>query len=56
MAELIEVMRKKGETSIILFNNTRVGKCSEENIKQLQLRKLNIDNVPFDTPLVFVKK
>ena len=56
MAEVIEVIRKEGETFITFFNNTRVGKCSEENIKQLQLRKLNIDNVPFDSTLVYAKK
>ena len=46
MAELTEVMRQKGDENFVNFlNNIRVGKCSEDNEKQLQMRKIPIENI-----------
>ena len=53
MAELTEVMQQKGDENIL--NNIRIGKCSEDNVKQLQMRKIHIENVHPDATLLFTE-
>ena len=56
MAELTEVMRQKGDENFVNFlNNIRVGKCSEDNEKQLQMRKIPIENIHHDATLLFAE-
>lgn len=43
------------ETFINLFNNVRVGKCTKNNLKQLLLKKINIDRVPPIATLIFAE-
>ena len=44
MAQFTEVMRQKiGKTFIVLLNNIRVGECSEDNMKQYQPRKIDLN-------------
>ena len=51
MAELTEVMRQKGDENFVtILNNIRVAKLSEDNVKQLQMRKIPIKNVHSDAP------
>ena len=50
MAELTEVMWQKVDENFINLNNVRVGKCSRDNVKQLQMRKIPIKNAhPYAT-------
>ena len=52
MAELTEKMQQKAdENSVNIFNNIRIGKCS----KQLQMRKIPIENVHPDVTLLFAE-
>ena len=56
MAELTEVMRQKGDENFVNnLNNTRIGKCSENNVKQIQMRKIHIENVHHDATLLFAE-
>ena len=56
MAELTEVMRQKGDENFVnILNNIRIGKCSEDNVKQLQMRKIPIENVHPDATLLFTE-
>ena len=43
MAELTEVMWQKGDKNFVnILNNIRIGKCSEDDVKRLQTRKILI--------------
>ena len=54
MAELTEVLRQKGDENFVnILNNIRIGKCSEDNVKQLQMRKIPIENVHPDATSLF---
>ena len=54
--ELTEVMRQKGDENFVnILNNIRIGKCSEDNVKQLQMRKIPIENVHPDATLLFTE-
>ena len=56
MAELTEVMRQKGDENFVnILNNNRLVKCSEDNAKQLQMRKITIENVHPDATLLFAE-
>ena len=56
MAELTEVMPQKGDEHFVnILNNIRTGKCSEDNVKQLRLRKIPIENVHPDATLLFAE-
>ena len=56
MAELTEKMRQKGDENFVnILNNIRIGKCSEDNVKQLQMRKIPIENVHPDATLLFAE-
>ena len=56
MVELTEVMRQKGdENSVNILNNIRIGKCSEDNVKQLQMRKIPIKNLHLMPPYCLLK-
>ena len=53
MAELTEVIRQKGDGNLVnIVNNIRIGKCFEDNVKQLQMRKIPIENVHPDATLL----
>ena len=53
MAELTEVMRQKGDENVL--TDIRIGKCSEDNAKQLQMRKIPIENFHPDATLLFAE-
>ena len=56
MAELTEKMRQKGDENFVnILNNIRIGKCSEDNVKQLQMRKIPIENEYPDATLLFAE-
>ena len=56
MAELTEVKRQKGDENFVnILNNTRIGKCSEDNVRQLQMRKIPIENVHPDATLLLAE-
>ena len=56
MPELTEVMQQKeSEDFVNILNNIRIDKCSKENVKQLQMRKIPIQNVPPDVTLLFAE-
>ena len=56
MAQLTGVIRQKSDkTFICLLNNIRVGECSEDNMKQLQLRKKDLNSVPHDATVIFAE-
>ena len=56
MAELVEVMWQKGDENFVnILNDIRIAKCSEDNIKQLQMRKISIENVHPDAFLLFAE-
>ena len=56
MVELTEVMRQKGDQNFVnILNNICTGTCSEDNVKQLQMRKIPIENVNRDTTLLFAE-
>ena len=56
MPELTEVMQQKGSEDFVnILNNIRIDKCSKENVKQLQMRKIPIQNVPPDVTLLFAE-
>ena len=43
MVELTEVMRQEGDENFVnILNNIRIRKCSEDIVKQLQMRKIPI--------------
>ena len=51
MAELTEVMRQKGDENFVnILSNIRIAKLSEDNVKQLQMRKIPTKNVHPDAP------
>ena len=60
MVELTEVMQQKGdENSVNILNNIRIDKCSADNVKQLQMRKIPIKNLHLMPPyclLTFLRK
>ena len=54
--QLTEVMRQKcDKTFVCLLNNIGVGDCSEDNLKQLQLRKIDLNSVPLDATVILAK-
>ena len=56
MAELTEVMQQKGDENFVnIFNNIRIGKCSEDNVEQLQMKKIPIENVLLDGTLLIAE-
>ena len=56
MAELTEVMRQKGDENFVnILNNIRIGKCSEDNVKQLQMRNIPTEDVHPDATLLFAE-
>ena len=56
MVELTEVMRQKGdENSVNILNNIGIGTCSEDNLKQLQMRKIPIKNLHLMPPYCLLK-
>ena len=56
MAELVEVMwQKEDENFVAILNDIRIAKCSEDNIKQLQMRKIPIENVHPDAFFLFAE-
>ena len=56
MAELTEVMRQKGDGNFVnILNDIHIGKNSEDNVKQLQMRKIPIENVNSDATLLFAE-
>ena len=56
MVELTEVMRQKGDQNFVnILNNICTGTCSEDNVKQLQMKKIPIENVHRDTTLLFAE-
>ena len=56
MLELTEVMRQKGDENFVnILNNIRIGKCSEDNVKQIQMRKIPIKSVRPDAILLFAE-
>ena len=56
MVQLTEMMRQKGEKTFIgLLNNIRVGECTEDNMRQLRLRKINLNSVPVDATVIFAE-
>ena len=56
MAELTEVMRQKGDEDFVnILNDIHIGNCSEDNAKQLQMRKIPIENVHPDATLLFAE-
>ena len=56
MAELVEVMWQKGDENFVaILNDIRIAKCSEDNIKQLQMRKIPIKNVHPDALFLFAE-
>ena len=56
MVELTEVMRQKGDkNSVNILNNIGIGKCSEDNVKQLQMWKIPIKNLHLMPPYCLLK-
>ena len=56
MAELVEVMWQKGDENFVaILNDIRIAKYSEDNIKQLQMRKIPIENVHPDAFFLFAE-
>ena len=56
MTDLTEVMRQKRDENFVnIPNNIRIGRCSEDNVKQLQMRKIPIENVHPDATLLFAE-
>ena len=56
MAGLTEVMWQKGDENFLnILNNIRIGKSSEDKVKQLQMIKIPIENVHTDATLLFAK-
>ena len=56
MTQLTEVMGQKGdETFINLLNSIRVNECSEDIMKQIQLRKIDFNSVPLDANVIFAE-
>ena len=56
MVKLTEVMRQKGDENFVnILDNIRIGKCSEDNVKQIQMRKIPIKNVHPDATLLFAE-
>ena len=54
--ELTEVMWQKGDENFVsILNNIRIGKCSEDNVKQIQMRKIPNKNVNPDPTLLFAE-
>ena len=48
-------MVKRDENFLNILNNIRIGKSSEDNVKQLQMIKIPIENVHTDATLLFAK-
>ena len=49
-------MRQKGDGNFVnIVNNIRIGKCFEDNVKQLQMRKIPIENIHPDATLLFTE-
>ena len=49
-------MRQKGyKTFIDLLNNIGVIECSEDNMKQLQLQKIDLNSVPLHVTVIFAE-
>ena len=56
MTQLTEVMgQKSDETFINLLNSIRVNECSEDIMKQIQLRKIDFNSVPLDANGIFAE-
>ena len=56
MTQLTEVMgQKSDETFINLLNSIRVNECSEDIMKQIQLRKIDFNSVPLDANRIFAE-
>ena len=56
MVKLTEVMRQKGDENFVnILDNIRIGKCSEDNVKQIQMRKIPIENVNPDATFLFAE-
>ena len=56
MTELTGVMRQKGNEKFVnIVNNICVGKGSEDNVKQLQMRKIPIESVHPEATLLFAQ-
>ena len=54
MVKLTEMMQQIEDKNFInILNNIYIGKCSEENVKQLQLRKIPIESVHPDATFLF---
>ena len=54
MAELTEAIRQKWDENFVNFpNNIRIGKCSEDNEKKLQMKKMPIENIHSNATLLF---
>ena len=37
------------------YNNTSVDECTDDNIKQFQTRKIDLNSVPLDTTVIFAE-
>ena len=47
-------MRQKGDKTFIDFLNLiRAHECFEDNTKQLQLRKIDLNSIPVDATIIF---
>ena len=56
MAELTEVIQQKGDENFLcILNNICIGKCPENSVKQIQLRKIPIENVHPDATLLLAE-
>ena len=56
MAQFTEVIRQKGDKTFIgLLNNISVGESYEDNMEQLQLRKIDLNSVPLDATVIFAE-
>ena len=56
MAQFTEVIRQKRDKTLIgLLNNIRVGESYEDNMEQLQLRKIDLNSVPLDVAVIFAE-
>ena len=56
MVELTEAIQQKGDENFVnILNNIRIGKCSEGSVKQLQMRKIPIENLHPDDTLLFAE-
>ena len=47
--------QKEDETFIDVLDNIRVGECSEDNVKQIPLRKIDLNSVPLYATVIFAK-